>query len=120
MRLRRALLKRRVNAALALHYTSSGLTSYAGLELVRTYLVGLDLRRRIKDSLKRRLPGTDFGVVPMTLLVLALIVTGGRRIRHLRYLQCDPMVSRFCGLAQLPSDRSVTRWLGSFDAVHVD
>ena len=120
MRLRRALLSLRVNAPLALRYTSSGLTSYSGLELVRRYLVGLELRRRIKDSLKRRLPSTDFGVVAMTLLVLALIVTGGRRIRHLRYLKCDPVVARFCGLAQLPSDRSVARWLGKFDAVHVD
>ena len=120
MRLRRALLGQRVNAALMLRYTSSGLTSYSGLELVRIYLVGLDLRRRIKDSLKRRLPNTDFGVVPMTLLVLALIVTGGRRLRHLRYLQGDPVVARFCGLAHLPSDRSVARWLAKFDAVHVD
>ena len=120
MRLRRALLSKRVNAPLALRYSRSGLTSYSGLELVRTYFVRLQLRRRIKDSLKRRLPNTDFGVVPMTLLVLALIVTGGRRLRHLKHLQFDPVVARFCGLAQLPSDRSVARWLGQFDAVHVD
>lgn len=120
MRFRRALLSKRVNAELEFRYSASGLTSFAGLELVGRYFATLDLRRRLRDGLGRRLPGTDYGVVPMTLLLLALIVTGGRRLRHLKHLQFDPVVARFCGLSQLPSDRTVARWLGRFDAVDVD
>ena len=52
----------------------------------------------------------------MTLLVLALIVTGGRRLRHLRYLRSGGRsILRSCALAE-----SVARWLAKFDAVHVD
>lgn len=120
MRFRRALLGRRVKAQLQFRYRSSGLTSFSGLELIRQYMVGLDLRRRIQDGVGRRLPATDYGVASMTLLLLALIVTGGRRLRHLKYLQQDPVVGRFCGLARMPTDRTVARWLAGFDAVHVD
>lgn len=80
MRVRRALLSRRVNADLWFRYESHGLTCYAGLELLRRYFSQLDLRRRFKDGLARRLPATDYGVVPMTMLLLVLIVTGGRRL----------------------------------------
>lgn len=120
MRLSRALLGRRVNGQLEFRYTAAGLTSFAGLELFGRYLSKLDLRRRLRDGIGRCLPATDYGVVPMTLLLLSLIVTGGRRLRHLRHLQFDPVVARFCGLSQLPSDRTMARWLGKFDAVDVD
>jgi hypothetical protein len=120
MRFRRALLSRRVNAQLEFRYITPGLTSFAGLELIRHHLSTLDLRRRLRDGIGRCLPTTDYGVVPMTLLLLSLILTGGRRLRHLRHLQFDPVVARFCGLSQLPSDRTVARWLGAFDALHVD
>jgi hypothetical protein len=120
MKLSRALLSRRVNGQLEFRYTAAGLTSFAGLELFSRYLSKLELRRRFRDSIGRRLPASDYGAVAMTLLLLALIVTGGRRLRHLKHLQFDPVVARFCGLSQLPSDRTVARWLGSFDAVDVD
>jgi hypothetical protein len=120
MRFRKTLLSKRVNAQLQFRYHASGLTSFAGLELFGRYLSKLDLRRRLRDCLGRRLPATDYGVVPMTLLLLALIVTGGRRLRHLKHLQFDPVVARLCGLSQLPSDRTAARWLARFDAAHVD
>ena len=120
MRSRRADLRKRINAQLALRFCCSGLTCYSGLELIRRYFNRLDLRRQIKDILTHRLPATDFGAVPMTLLVLALVIVGGRRVRHIGYLQSDPMVRRFCGLEQVPVDRTVARWLASFDAYGVD
>lgn len=120
MRLSRALLRRRVNAPATFRFAQSGLTSCGGLELIRTYLRQIDFTHRLQESLGRRLPATDYGVGSMILLLLALILTGGRRLRHLRSLSDDPVVARFCGLSQLPSDRSVGRWLARFDAVHVD
>ena len=51
----------------------------------------------------------------MVLLVLALLITGGRRVRHIGYLETDPLVKRSCGLAQVPAPRTVGRWLGGFD-----
>jgi hypothetical protein len=56
----------------------------------------------------------------MVLLLLCLLITGGRRVRHVGYLESDPMVKRFCGVNQVPSSRTVSRWLCSFEGKGVD
>src|SRR5258705_4239228 len=70
-------------------------------------------------SWRRPLPPTDYGGVGLVLVVLALLLSGGRRVRHLRYLDGDPIVRRFCGLRQLPTARTVGRWLGAFRVRHL-
>ena len=55
----------------------------------------------------------------LVLVLLALLMSGGRRLRHLRYLDGDPIVLRFCGLRQLPTARTVGRWLAAFRARHL-
>jgi hypothetical protein len=111
VRLRKADLRTRVNADYAFRFDARALTSYAGLELVRRYFRTLDLATILRRHLDGRLPGTDFGVVSLVLLLLALMITGGRRIRHLLFLEGDPLVLRLCGLRRLPSARTVGRWL---------
>ena len=37
----------------------------------------------------------------MILPVLAILVTRGRRERHIGYLETDPLTRRFCALRQL-------------------
>ena len=76
MRLRKAELRGRVKADLALRFTRTGLTSFAGLELVRRYFRQLDLARRIRRHLGGTVPGTDYGVVGMVMLLLALLIVG--------------------------------------------
>jgi hypothetical protein len=56
----------------------------------------------------------DFGAVAMVRLVIGLLVVGGRRLRHLAYLQDDPVVQRFCEIQVLPTARPVNRWLQGF------
>ena len=119
MRRPKAELRARVNRQLTFRYERTGLTSYAGLEFVRRWLRrdgGLTLLRR---ELARALPPTDYGVVGLVLVVLALLLSGGRRLRHLRYLDGDPIVRRFCGLRQLPTARTLGRWLGAFRVRHL-
>lgn len=120
MRLRKADLTRRINGKLAVRYRLQGLTSFAGLELVREFFCQLRLSELIRALAQRALPRSDFGSVAMILLVLALLITGGRRVRHIGYLESDPMVKRFCGITQLPSARTLSRWLGSFERRGVD
>lgn len=119
MRLRKADLKARVNADLVLRFQASGLTSYAGLELVRRYLRTIDLAGRMRRHLDGKVPGTDFGVVSMVLVLLTLMIAGGRRLRHLLYLGEDPVVLRLCGLRRLPTARTVGRWLSRFTCRHL-
>jgi Transposase DDE domain group 1 len=119
VRQRKAELRARVNGQLVLRYQRTGLTSYAGLEFVRRWLHRDGLVALLRHELARALPATDYGVVRIVLVILALVLSGGRRLRHLRYLAGDPLVLRFCGLRQLPTARTVGRWLAAFRARHL-
>lgn len=111
MRLKTTDLHARVNAPLVLRFRACDLTSHAGLELIRRYWDGLGLAGLIRDQVAARLPGTDYGATPIILLLLTLIIVGGRRLAHLAWLERDPLVLRTCGLARIPTARTVGRWL---------
>jgi hypothetical protein len=115
----KAELRARVNGPLTFQYERTGLTSYAGLEFVRRWLHRDGLLAMVRRELATALPPTDYGVVGLVLVVLALVLSGGRRLRHLRYLDGDPLVLRFCGLRHLPTARTVGRWLAAFRAHHL-
>ena len=55
----------------------------------------------------------------MLLVLLGLLMVGGRRIWHLRYVQSDPILARFAGLRRLPSPRTVSGWLAQLSESHV-
>jgi hypothetical protein len=112
-------LRARVNGPLSLRYERAGLTSYAGLEFVRRWLHRDGVVALLRRELAPRLPPSDYGVVGLVLVVVALLLSGGRRLRHLRYLAGDPLVLRFCGLRHLPTARTVGRWLAAFRARHL-
>ena len=58
--------------------------------------------------------GGDFGVVSPVRVVQGLLVVGGRRLHHLRKLKGDVLLQRFCGLHDLPTDRSEGMFLRRF------
>ena len=114
MRYSKVELRCRVKGVLQLRNEYEGLTSYAGLELIRQYFSRLSLVEQIRRHVGGYLPRSDYGSVPMLLLVLTLIISGGRRVRHIGYLGSDPVVLRCCGLKRLPSGCTLGRWLGGF------
>ena len=115
VRLRKAGLRRRINGQLTLRYEVGGLTSFAGLELVGRFVRRLDFRGTLR-RVERALPRSDFGAVRLSMLVLAMLIAGARRVRHVCYLANDPLVERLCGLSRLPSLHTLGRWLRGFDA----
>lgn len=119
MRRAKAELRARVNGQLTLRYERAGLTSFAGLELVRRWLHRAGWVAVLRRELATTLPASDYGVVGIVLVVLALLLSGGRRVRHLQWLAHDPLVARFCGLRQLPTARTVGRWLAAVRARHL-
>jgi hypothetical protein len=112
MRLSVASLRRAVKGDLTIQFVPQALTSYSGLELLQRYLRQLDLVAR----LRRALSGvrSDYGSARLALVLVALFYVGARRLEHLRYLGSDPLVTRFCGLARLPTRRTVANWLRQF------
>ena len=114
MRRRKADLNRRVNGELRVEFSESGLTSYAGLELLIRYFRGVDLNRLIRQHLTPAGLTGDFGATAMVRVLLGLLIVGGRRLRHVTYLVGDPLIQRFCGLGYLPGRLTVSRWLQQF------
>ena len=78
-------------------FASQDITAFGGLELVRRYLALIELGRRVRTVFARYEVGGDYRAIDM-ILVMALILVGGRRLEHLNYICDDPLVKRFCGL----------------------
>ena len=120
MRLRKTDLRQRINGKLAVRYDATGLSSFVGLDLIRQYLSQLELSEAIRRHARQKLPGSHYGRMAVVLLVLVLLITGGRRARNVGYLETDPLVKRFCSLARVPVPRTVRRWLGALEYGWVD
>jgi hypothetical protein len=112
----KAHLQARVNGNLAVRFTASGLTSFAGLELVRRFLRRLDFSPRLRRHLAHGDPAGDYGSVAIVRLILGMMIVGARRLWHVRHLVGDPVIGRFCGLRVLPGDRTLSCWLGRCSA----
>ncbi len=119
MRLTLASLRRPVKGDLGIEFGRQALTSYSGLELLRRYLSRLDLAARLRRALDGQGLGGDYGSGRLGLLVLGLLYVGARRLEHLRYVAGDALLGRFCGLARLPTVRTVAHWLKRFNQRHV-
>jgi hypothetical protein len=104
----------RVNGNLQLEFADVALTSYAGLELFGRYLRATGFNAVVRDAFAGAPSWGDFGAVAMVRLMVGMLVVGGRRLRHLAYLQDDPLFRRFCHVRVVPTARTVSRWLSAF------
>jgi len=114
MRLTVSALRHVVKQDLAVVFGAERLTSYAGLEMVSRYFRRIDLSGRVRRVLAPFEVGSDYGAFRLVLVVIGLVLVGGRRTEHLRYLTHDALFARFCGLRRLPTDRTVVNWLKRF------
>jgi Transposase DDE domain group 1 len=97
-----------------IEFASQDITAFGGLELIRRYFRLIKLHRRVQAVFAHYGIGGDYRAIDMILVIVVLILVGGRRLDHLNYLCEDPLVKRFCGLLRLPRERSVARWLKRF------
>lgn len=114
MRLSRADFLSPCKSFLKIEFASQDITAYGGLELIRRYFRIIHLHHRVQKVFCRYDIGGDYRAIDMILVIVGLILVGGRRLEHLSYLCEDPLVKRFCGLLRLPRERSVARWLKRF------
>lgn len=114
VRLRKQQISQRINSDLKIEFAKQDLTSFSGLELFRRYFALISLNNRIRRAFAGHKLSGDYTVVHLIMVFIALWLTGGRRLRHIPFIAEDPLVQRLCGLRTLPSDRTVSRWLGQF------
>ena len=114
MRLSRADFQDSCKSYLKIEFASQDITAFGGLELLRRYLALIEVGWRVHSVFARYKVGGDYRAIDMILVILVLILVGGRRLEHLNYVCDDPLVKRFCGLLRLPRERSVARWLKRF------
>jgi Transposase DDE domain group 1 len=114
MRLTVARLRQVIKRDFSIQFGREQLTSYGGLELLRRFLVLIDLRARIQGAFAGQPLGGDYGASHLVLLVIGLLVVGARRLSQLRYVAHDLLFARLCGLSHMPSDRTVVNWLKQF------
>jgi len=114
VRLSRADFRCACKSFLRIEFASQDITAFGGLELIRRYLGLIKFSGRVESVLGRYGFGGDYRAIDMILVIMGLILAGGRRLDHLNYLCEDPVVKRFCGLLRLPRERSVARWLKRF------
>lgn len=114
MRFSRTQILAPCNNFLRIEFASQDITAYGGLELIRRYFRLIGLHRRVQRAFRQYRLGGDYRPVDMILVIVALLLVGGRRLEHLGYVSADPLVKRFCGLARLPRERSVANWLKRF------
>ena len=120
MRRRKAELKRRVNGEISVEFTERSLPSYAGLELLIRYFKRIDLSGVLRRRLGKLPFRGDYDAISMVRLIVGMLVVGGRRLRHVEYLRGDSLFLRLTGLAALPSERTLSRWLKNFGGPFVD
>jgi len=114
MRLRVSGLRRMVKRSMAIEFGREQLTSYGGLEVVRQYFEIISLNHRIRQGFREHDLGGDYGCAHLVVLVVGLLMVGARRLKQLRYVADDPLFARLCGLARIPADRTVVKWLKEF------
>jgi len=114
MRLTVSSVRRVFNRDLRIEFGREKLTSYAGLEIVGRFLRRLEFAARVRRAFASVRLGGDYGTRRLLMLVVGLFLVGGRRLEHLQYVASDPVFARFCGLARIPSARTVANWLKGF------
>jgi hypothetical protein len=101
----------RIKGNFHIEFGEEHLTSFAGLELVRQFLRLLKFSSLLRTLERRVKLGGDLRLSTAVLLFLGMLIVGGRRLRHIRFLRDDPMLLRFAGVNSAPDERTLSRML---------
>jgi hypothetical protein len=101
----------RIKGDVHIEFGSEKLTSFAGLELIRRFLKRTRFFAELRLASMRANVGGDLSFVKVVLLVVGMLLTGAKRLRHLEFMRDDPLFLRFVGLSRAPTDRSLGRAL---------
>ena len=111
MRIGKRGFEARVKGSLSIEFGAEKLTSHAGLELIRQFLRRVGVMDALRASERRLAVGGDFSLGKVVLAIVAMLLVGAKRLRHLTFLGNDPLFLRFVGLSRSPTERSLGRAL---------
>ncbi len=94
-----------------IEFGDESLSSHAGLEIFRRYLLSIGFARRLRQSDAEKSWRGDLRFTSVVLLLVGAVLVGARRLRHLEYLEGDPLVRRFAEIPRLPRACSLSRAL---------
>lgn len=114
MRLRNHDIHDRINGNLEIEFTDERLTSFSGLELLNRYFRGIGIRKMISSVFAKAGVGGDYRISELILTFVSLWLSGGNRLRHIRYIAGDFLVRRVVGVKRLATERTLSRWLKRF------
>ena len=120
MRCRKRSLRAHVKGSFPVQFTDEPLTSHAGLGLIGAFLERFGWADRLREVFADREFDTNYGSFRLALSVIGLLAVGGSRLAHLRDLSIDPVILRFARLLQLPSERTLSRWLKDISSGYRD
>jgi hypothetical protein len=92
-------------------FEANTLTHYGGLFLIQRFCNKLDLRRRLKRSLRAAPAWSDFDPVDVILMLLFVLIAGVQRIHKADKLHYDGFFCSLLGLHTLPEESSIRRFL---------
>ncbi len=111
MRLGKRSFRSKIKSEMHIEFGDESLSSHAGLEIFRRYLLSIGFVRRLRHSDAEKGWLGDLRFTSVVLLVVGAILVGARRLRHLEYLDNDPLVHRFAEMPRLPKACSISRAL---------
>lgn len=114
MRLRIAGIRQIFKKELPIEFVEQDLTSFGGLELFSRYFRLIELHRRLREACRAAGVKSDYGSVQLVLVVIVMLLVGGRRLEQIKYFREDPLVLRLCGLKRMPTRTTVVNWLKQF------
>lgn len=120
MRLKNSEIHGRINGNLSIEFTDQKLTSFSGLELFNRYFRAIDLKSQIKKVFAGSGIGGDYRVQELVLTFTALWLSGGNRLRHIRYISSDFLIKRVVGVKRMATERTLSRWLKKFTPAALD
>ena len=82
MRIRKRLLRARVNPGLPITFSNEQISAHGGLELFGRFLAAIDLRGRIRQALRGLDCQGDYGAWGFLRCLMGLLLVGGHRITH--------------------------------------
>jgi hypothetical protein len=114
VKLRNSEIHERINGNLGIEFSDQKLTSFSGLELFNRYFRAIGLRNHIKAALQRSGSCGDYKTHELVLTFVALWLSDGNCLRHIRYLSSDWLVRRMVGVNRVATERTLSRWLKRF------